>query len=369
MDTKYIAILLPDLGIGGAERVSLDLAREFVRLGHKVDIVLMRKFGELLKEAPDGVDVIDLKAPQSRKIFKPLAAYLKQRRPDVLLANLWPLTAVAIAVVKLSRSLTRVVTVDHATLSIQYSDWGLVNWLALRGSIGLVYPFANARIAVSHGAATDVAALGARQPDFVDVVFNPVRKPLDNEGAKVEAERAWDGWRGPRLITVGTLKKVKNHALLLRAFKAFLKFRDARLMILGSGPLSDETALLARELDIAEKVIMPGANRWPGPFYFSADLFVLSSDYEGLGNVVIEALACGLPVVSTDCKYGPSEILDNGRFGLLTPVGDADALAGAMLQSLDKSHDRDALRRRAADFLPEIAAAKYLKIMFPEAQD
>ena len=98
---KHIAILIPNLGIGGAERISLDLAREFVRLGHKVDIVLMRKSGELLNEVPDGADLgRDLRSSQSRKIFKPLAAYLKQRRPDVLLANLWPLTAVAIAVVK-----------------------------------------------------------------------------------------------------------------------------------------------------------------------------------------------------------------------------------------------------------------------------
>jgi glycosyltransferase involved in cell wall biosynthesis len=365
--SKFIAILLPDLGIGGAERVSIDLAREFVRRGYRVEFVLMRRYGEFLKEVPEGVDVVDLKAPKLRNFAGPFARYLRERAPDVVLANLWPLTAVAVLVANVIGSKkTRIVTVDHAALSIQYANWGAVNWAALRASIALIYPFAYRRIAVSHGVAEDVSALGGRKSDFADVVFNPVPKPVFHEDAHEAAEKAWNGWRGPRLLTVGTLKKEKNHAMLLRAIKTLVQKRDARLIILGAGDLFDDVAALISEMKLGEKVILPGPTRFPGPFYNSADLFILSSDHEGFGNVIVEAMACGLPVVSTDCKSGPREILDNGRYGVLTPVGDADALAQAILKALNKSHDREALRRRAADFSPEIAATKYLRIMFPD---
>lgn len=363
---KRIAILIPHLGIGGAERVSIDLVREFVRRGHAVDFVLMRQRGELLEEVPEGVGFVDLKAAQLRQVARPLASYLKDRKPDALLANLWPLTSVAIITTKLIRSRTVIFTVDHSTLSVQYQDWGWPTWLALHSTIALIYPFADGRIAVSHGVAKDVSALGWRGPDFLDVIFNPVATPAFNQQAQQAAARAWSGWNGPKLITVGTLKEQKDHAMLLRAFKVFLQSRDARLLILGAGHLFDQTAALARQLGLTDKVIMPGAFRFPGPFYASADLFVLSSTHEGLPTVMIEAMACGIPVVSTDCKSGPAEILENGRYGLLTPVRDAEALAKAMLQSLDSPHDRDALRRRAAEFSPEKAADKYLELMFPD---
>ena len=145
-----------------------------------------------------------------------------------------------------------------------------------------------------------------------------------------------------------------------------LAMQDARLLILGTGELAEATAAVARAEGIAEKVLMPGATFDPTPYYRSADLFVLSSDREGFGNVVIEALACGLPVVSTDCRSGPSEILENGRYGRLVPVGDEIALAEAILESLSARHDRAALKRRAADFAPELIAEQYLELLFPQ---
>src|SRR5262249_18705982 len=148
-------------------------------------------------------------------------------------------------------------------------------------------------------------------------------------------------------------------------FKQLLATQDARLLILGTGDLAEQTASVARAEGIGDKVLMPGATRDPVPFYRSADLFVLSSDYEGFGNVIVEALACGLPVVSTDCRSGPAEILENGRYGRLVPVGDAQALARAMADALAAEHDREAFKRRAADFSPERAADQYLRLLFP----
>ncbi|WP_372923147.1 glycosyltransferase, partial [Roseovarius sp.] len=125
----------------------------------------------------------------------------------------------------------------------------------------------------------------------------------------------------------------------------------------------DALLSLAQELGVADRVILAGFHPDPTPFYKTADLFVLSSDYEGFGNVIVEALACGTPVVSTDCPSGPGEILDGGRYGRLVPVGDAPALAKAIETSLGDTTDRDALIRRADDFAPQIAARKYLDLV------
>lgn len=163
-------------------------------------------------------------------------------------------------------------------------------------------------------------------------------------------------------MTVGTLKAQKNQALLLRAF-ARLPMKDARLMLVGSGALEDDLRRLAAELGVGERVVLAGFHADPAPFYATAELFVLPSNDEGFGNVLVEALSFGLPVVSTDCPSGPAEILENGRWGRLVPVGDEAALAKAMMETLASPPDPDALRRRAADFASGIAARKYLEAL------
>jgi glycosyltransferase involved in cell wall biosynthesis len=362
-DSPCIAILLPDLRIGGAERVSVDLARELKRLGYSVEFVLMQAQGEFSEQLPDGVRIFGLGAPRFRKLFLPLAAYIKERSPDVVIANMWPLTVGAVVTKLLTRARTRCIVVEHSPLSIQYSHRGLIHWLALRASIHLFYPFADKRIAVSSGVADDTSVLGRISRESIDVIHNPVPVPNDASTFDESVEHAWRGWKGPRLITVGTLKRQKNHALLIHAFKRLLALQDARLLILGAGELAEATAVVAREQEVADKVFMPGAKLDPMPYYRSADLFVLSSDYEGLPTVIIEALGAGLPVVSTDCRSGPAEILENGRYGLLAPVGDADALAEAMTEALAKTWDREQLKQRALDFSPEKIVKKYIDVV------
>jgi len=175
------------------------------------------------------------------------------------------------------------------------------------------------------------------------------------------AEAAWGGG-GPRILTVGNLKPVKNHPLLLRAFAA-LGRPEARLMLLGQGRNEAALRALADSLGIGDRVIFAGFHPDPAPFYATADLFVLSSDHEGFGNVIVEALSCGLPVVSTDCPSGPAEILENGRFGRLVPVGDAGALTAAIDLALSAPVDKAAQKVRADVFAPEIAARKYLDLL------
>jgi glycosyltransferase involved in cell wall biosynthesis len=223
----------------------------------------------------------------------------------------------------LSRAPTLMVTSDH--ISFAHADVSLR--LAVGLTAGLLYRLADHRVVVSEAALRDLAELTRIDPKRFELIYNPIHVPAEIRST-AEGDAAWGGG-GPRILTVGSLKRAKNQALLLRAF-ARLGGTDVRLMILGEGPLRSELESLAMELGIAGRLVMPGFAIDPWPYYASADLFVLSSDWEGLPMVIIEALAAGLPVVSTDCPSGPRELLDEGRFGTLVPTGDEVALARAM---------------------------------------
>lgn len=355
-----ISILLPDLRGGGAERVNLDLSHEFARAGHDVEFVLMRAQGALLPEARAAFPVVDLGAPRARALPLALARYLRRRRPDALLAAMWPLTVIAPLAARLSGHRCTVLVSEHGMLSAQYRDWGRLHRWLLRLSTGIGYRMADHRVGVSSGLVQDIAGLSRMRPDRFHVIHNPVPpRPAPGPEAIAAADALWGVPPGARIVTVGSLKPVKNHPLLIRALSRTTR-TDARLLIVGDGAGRDAILALAQELGVADRVILAGFHPDPTPFYLTADLFVLSSDYEGFGNVIVEALACGTPVVSTDCPSGPGEILDGGRYGRLVPVGDAPALAGAMVAALDDTPDRDALIRRADDFAPQVAARKYL---------
>jgi glycosyltransferase involved in cell wall biosynthesis len=330
--SKRIAVCLPSMGGGGAERVALEIIDELLTAGHPVDLVLVQAAGELMPLVPATVRIVDLKARRIRGALMPLARYLRRERPHAMQVSMWPLTTVAIAARLLSRAPTRIVTSDH----ISFASAGAGLRLAVGLTAGLLYRFADHRIVVSEAALRDLADLTEMEPRQFETVYNPLSVPHAIQPT-AEAEAAWGG-PGPRILTVGSLKRAKNQALLLRAF-ARLDRKDARVMILGDGPLRGELQALAAELGIAERLAMPGFAIDPWPYYASADLFVLSSDWEGLPMVLIEALAAGVPIVSTDCPSGPQEMLDGGRFGRLVPTGDAATLAGAMERALQAPGD------------------------------
>jgi glycosyltransferase involved in cell wall biosynthesis len=360
-----IALLLPNLAGGGAERANLYLAQEFLARGYEVDLVLMQRKGELLPLLLARVQVIDLATQQIRKLLRPLTAYMQQRQPDAVLANMWPLTSMAVLCHKLARQQGHLLVAEHSDLLHQYAEWGWIHNLFLRTSIAITYPWADARVCVSEGVVDNLAALSGIKKARFEVVYNPVPRPQPaSNTALAQAEQCWGERRGPRILTVGNLNPVKNQALLIRAFAQAFAQSNADLLILGEGQLRHDLEALAAKEGVSNKVHLPGFFSNPTPFYQTADLFVLSSDYEGLPTVLIEALACGLPVVSTDCPAGPAEILENGRWGCLVPVGNVAALAVAMLKALSRAHDREALQRRVATFSPGNAANRYLELLF-----
>lgn len=358
-----VAIVLPTLAGGGAERLHLLLGEEFQKRGYNVDFVLLRAEGELLEEVASSARIIELGAPRFRHALVPLMRYLRRRRPAAILAAMWPLTGLAAVAKALSGIDCRLLASEHSALSHAHHHRGwsrsahrhLGKWL---------YGLCDRVVCVSEGVRQDVITLTGLSRERTKVIYNPVRQA--NKGLADRKIMEWWGNRGGRLIAIGSLKKAKDYPTLLHAFSSLRQTKDARLLILGEGPLRSELEALCGTLGLGDSVLMPGFVADPYPYLAEADLLVLSSAWEGLGNVIIEALVCGTPVVSTDCPSGPREILDDGRYGRLVPVGDVDALAKAMANALAATHDREALKRRAADFKPEQAADAYLRLLFPD---
>jgi glycosyltransferase involved in cell wall biosynthesis/peptidoglycan/xylan/chitin deacetylase (PgdA/CDA1 family) len=365
-----IAFVLPSLGLGGAEIVGAALGNELLKRGFRTDFVVGWDEKESLAVLPPFAGYARLGGKQSWSMLFPLKRYLRERRPSAVIASQWPLTIITIAARKLAGSKARLAVWNHNAMSIQWGSLALPKRFLIKKSIRLIYPLADARIAVSAGVAEDMAVWCGLRRDDISVVYNPLPDRPTSPADFAAAEAIWGGWSGPRILTVGNSKPQKNHALLIRAFAKLLSRRDARLLILGldlgGAEGTQSMKAYAQSLGVADKVIMPGGVLNPTAYYLSADLFVLSSNHEGFGTVLLEALACGLPIVSTDCRYGPAEILANGRYGRLTPVGDEDALACAIGEALDSPRDPDALKRRAADFAVNNVADRYLRLLFPQ---
>lgn len=361
-----LAILLPDLHGGGAERAMIELARALRREGDAVDFVLMRDAGDLRGEAAGIGEVAVLGADKLRHVVAPLRDWLGKARPDAVIANIWPLTSMAVVARLGAVHRPSLILVDHNPLSLQYDSRGRWHRLALRASLAATYRFAEARVAVSAGVAGDLATLSGIGRSRFEVIHNPVVAPAASTAATTDAaEKAWGCGAGRRLLSVGSFKPQKNQALLLEALARMPAALRPVLMLLGEGERREALAAQAEALGIASFVRMPGFCRDPAPFYRTADVLALSSDYEGFGNVIVEALACGLPVVATDCPHGPREILGANCFGRLVPVGDAAALATALAHALAAPTDPDRLRRRAAEFAPAVAARAYRRLLRP----
>lgn len=359
-----LAIFVPDMRGGGAERVALTLAEGFIDRGHDVDLILLQATGELLELVPVQARVIDLQVSRMRRSIRPLADYLRQHRPEALLAVMWPLTVVAALSRKLAGTATSVAVSDHCILSRHYADRPLT-MSAVRLSTRLLYPRADVRIAPSEGIAADLSHLSGLRRESFSIIHNPIAISTGSIASNQETDALW-GDAKARILAVGSLKPEKDFKLLIEAFATLRRDRHARLIIVGEGQLRHELEALANRLGVQDSVSLPGF-RDPWPFYASADLVVLSSRSEGFGNVLVEAMSAGLPVVSTNCD-GPREILADGKWGTLVPVGDRDSLALAMERELDESVDRERLKSRAREFDADVAIDAYLAALLGSSQ-
>ncbi len=360
-----ITVALPSLiPIGGAERNSLLLTEQFLRKGYAVDFVIADEPNDWTGVIPAGARTIVLGKPRIRQFVLPFSRYILERKPDAIVSSMWPFTSACIIAHRISRAKSRILVSEQNPLSVQYKPWGRVHNLLMRLSLACTHRFADVCLGVSSGVADDLSRLGSISRKRINVVYNPIRLAQNEKFNDSRDSEVWQGWTGPRLVAIGSLKDQKNYPVMLEALALLNREREARLMILGVGQAEGKIRAKVKELSLDEHVIFAGHVSNPAPYLQSANLFVLSSDYEGFGNVIVEALSCGVPVVATDCPSGPAEILENGKWGRLVPVGDAKALAHAIHASLDDRIDPQALMKRAADFSPSVIADQYLDLLF-----
>ena len=359
-----IAILLPSLDAGGAERVMLNLSGGLLDRGFEVDMVLTRGGGSFLPELDPRLRLVDLQAERVLLVLPALRRYLRRARTQVILSSLTHLNLASILARGWPSSGPRLVLVEHNDLA-HASAHSLRRWenfspLAMR----LLYPFANAVVAVSAGVADGLVQRAGLRRTSITVIHNPIVTPGIVEKANAPLDHPWFASGQPSVIlAAGRLTLQKDYPTLLRAFAVLRSHRSARLLILGKGDLQAELEALAGQLGIAADVQFAGFD--PNPFRFMkrCGVFVLSSAWEGFGNVLVEALACGAQVVSTDCPSGPAEILENGRYGRLVPVGDPESLARAIEDALDHPFPPEQLRARAQAFSVDVALDQYLRVM------
>jgi len=334
MNEKRIALVTSTMGVGGAERAFAKLASGLAASGREVDLVLGRAEGPYLAELAPEVRVVDLGVRRFAHAVLPLARYLRRTRPVAVYSALDYVNVVTVLARALARVDVRLVVSERNTLSVAATNSSQLSTRWMPTLVRWVYPRADAVVAVSQGVADDLAHRCGLTA--VHVLPNPVVTPEVFRMLGEPVEHPWLLDRSvPVVLAVGRLVPQKDFALLLEAFAAVRSYRAVRLVILGDGPLRTDLERRAEALGIADDVSLPGYCDNPYPAMAAADVFVLSSRWEGSPGVLIEALACGARVVATDCPSGPREVLDGGRHGRLVPAGDAGALAVGIADALD----------------------------------
>jgi glycosyltransferase involved in cell wall biosynthesis len=365
-----IAIFIPSLQGGGAESSMLRLANGFARYGYKVDLVLADANGVFKKDVSEAVRIVNLDSKRMAASVLRLAKYLSSCRPNVLISAMTHVNLAAIIARRIARSSTRLVISERSTLSQALKGLRgrrILPWFILR-LVRFFYPTVDAVVSVSIGVQEDLLSLVRLPSSIIHVIYNPVVDDDLPKRAAEPIEHPWFTAGGPPVVlAVGRLTVAKNFSLLLNAFSHVRRTRPCRLMILGEGPLRSRLEAQVSDLGLDEDVLLPGFVENPLRYMRNASLFVLSSSWEGLPSVLIQAMACGCRVVSTDCFSGPSEILEGGRWGELVPLGNEEALAKAIERGLDNRSPPN-VRERASFFSESQSVVAYQKVLFPSGR-
>lgn len=364
-----VAFLLHNIDSGGVERVAINLLKELVKYPISIDLVLFEKKGNFLNETPPEVRIVDLSSTSSgrlRKIF-PLVKYLHREKPSVLVSKLVQFNVIAIIAKFFSFIPLHILLVEHLSFDslenkIKNDPKEKIGFLNQLRKI--FYPKANVVAAVSQGLAQALEKDLNMKTGTFRVLYNPVIDKNLVTKSQLPVEHPWfEFGQPPVFLAAGRLAPQKDFLTLIKAFAIFRQKYTARLVILGEGPerqiLEAEISRLNLEADVA----LLGFTDNPYAYMSKASAFILSSRFEALPTVLIEALACGCQVIATDCPYGPNEILVNGKYGKLVSVGNTDELADAIEKTLDSPIDPQLLKLRAYDFNSKNAVVEYLKAM------
>ena len=365
-DRNRLALFLTGLGGGGAERVLVHIANHSIQNGIPVDLVLNQVRGPYLSDLDTRIQIVDLDAIRIWKVLSRLITYLNIRQPGHLLSTLYRhnflvlmaqslVRSDAITVVREANNFSR--SSRHRTQSGRLTDKLKVQ--ADQLLLPLLYRRAHQVVAISNGVRRDLIDAAGLPDDLVQTIHNPIDLTMIDDRASEPTDHPWVGDDIPLVVSMGRLVAQKDFPTLIRAFADARQHEPMRLLILGEGNLRPDLEALCETLGVDDDVDLHGFVSNPFAILNDSDLFALTSRWEGFGNVFIEALALGLPVVATDCPSGPAEILEDGRFGTLCEIGDTRAVSSAILQALNDPPDPARQRRRAADFSVDQVVPRY----------
>jgi glycosyltransferase involved in cell wall biosynthesis len=363
---SHIAIYLHTIFNGGIERVLFALAEGMIKRKIRVDLVVnFTGFSPMLKEIPLNTNLVDLNCSSFHKRLPKLVRYIRTNRPDCILAAGHFANEIAILAKLFSGTGVRVIVSEHTSLSVELKSLPIMSprRIAIPLVDPILYRFADAVIAVSDGVRHDCSKFLGHQKRKCRTIPNPVNtkrilqlgeEPLDDPWFAPEAP--------PVVLSIGRLEKQKDFITLIEAFAEARNHVEARLLILGEGSERQILAERIRKLGLTDHVLMPGFVTNPFPYLKHAAVFALSSEWEGLPTVLIEALAHGVPIVSTDCPSGPSEILASGKYGILVPTRDPKSLATGIVRLL--KGDRNPVPDNALEpYALNSVLDQYLKVL------
>ncbi|MCC5977800.1 MAG: glycosyltransferase [Salinarimonas sp.] len=356
----HIAILVPSLRGGGAERVAVELANRLAVAGLRVDLLLVNYEGPYANELRPEVNVVDFGKDRAARCVLPLARYLREHRPATLLSFLNHVNILAIIAKKLARIDTRLIVSERNSL-VRFRS-GTLNRV-LRTLTAIFYPMADGIIAVSQDMKLELTRDLGIAGEKIVAIPNPVDADRISQMATQIPKHSWIRDEEIRVVlALGRLSPQKNFPVLFQAFRRVLQSRQVKLVVLGEGPMRASLEELAADLGITDHVDLVGFQSNPFGWMAGSSVFVSASAYEGFPNALVQAMACGLPIVSTDCPTGPREILEGGRWGRLVPVNDIEALATAMIEALDDPAPPD-VRTRLEAYRPEQVLRQYSEVL------
>ena len=358
-----VCFFLETLNFGGVQRVILNLADEFVKKEIDVDLFVSSLTGPYMSRITHQVRVF----PGSNRVrnILPFFRYLQSQKPDVLITSHIHISIMSIILCKLVRiPITIVVTVHvHCTRANQSNNF--FRALIVRMLARISYPLADSVVAVSESVANDLSRFIDFPQDRIDVINNAAVTQRVFAEANERLSHPWFETNTiPIILGSGRLTEQKDFHTLIRAFAIVRASINAKLMILGEGEERSSLEDLIYQLNLKEDIELRGYVENPFSYMARASLFVLSSLWEGSPTVLIEALALGIPVVATDCPGGSKEILENGKYGTLVPVGNSERIAKAILEVLHKKTDKAMIKRRGMEYSAQRSAEQYLQLLY-----
>lgn len=360
---QHIAIVLGSLRTGGAERAALHLANEFAQRGLRTDLVLVNAEGEFLSLVHPAVRLVDLHSDRTRFAAPALRQYLEKNTPQVLLVLQTHVQILVLRTLRKMRKDIPVILNEHSTFSKNIKGFSVKNFVQ-RALAAASFRRAAAVITVSQGTAKDFSGNFPSLKKRIHVINNPVLTKEFEVRTKEPCEHPFFRDSSiPVVVSAGRLVASKDYRTLLEAVSLVRKEKRVRLIVLGEGEERSKLLQYAERLDMKDDFSLPGYVSNPLAYMSAAALFAMSSTHEGLPFVLVEALACGCPIVSTDCPSGPSEILLEGKLGLLVPLKDPERMAAALLASLAAPGDAGLRISRAREFTVEKSASAYLDVM------